>query len=312
MLQIGGYFRSFSRDGRLMVVFDTSRLLRVVETETGRTLARLESPDSCNASWAIFSPDGSRLVFSSNDGPAVHVWDLRRIRRRLVEMGLDWDAPPLPETDPAAETSRGLSNIVVDPGPYKPELFPLLAQAAKLELSGDVGGAIDRLRQAVRVSPDYAPAQNNLAWLLLTAPGADRNLDEAIRHARRAVELQPGEQVSLNTLGVALYRAGRFADAIETLEKSLAAGKGRLAAFDLFFLAMAHHRLGHVDQARSRLDEARRWMDARRKILQSRSSQGADRFPRRGRGHARRRRTSRGCLRGTPLVESRSPSLYRT
>ena len=172
-----------------MLVFDTNRVLRLVETETGRILAQLESPDSCQVGSTTFSPDGSRLVFSSNDGPAVHVWDLRRIRRRLVEMGLDWDAPPFPETDPAAESSRSFSNIVVDPGPYKAELLPLLAQAAQLQHSGDVGGAIDRLGEAVRVSPDYGTAHNNLAWLLLTAPRPQRNFDEAIRHARRAVEL---------------------------------------------------------------------------------------------------------------------------
>ena len=37
----------FSPDGRLMVVQEASKLIRLVETETGRTLARLESPDLC-------------------------------------------------------------------------------------------------------------------------------------------------------------------------------------------------------------------------------------------------------------------------
>jgi len=27
----------------------------------------------------------------------LHVWDLRRIRKELVRLGLDWDAPPYPE-----------------------------------------------------------------------------------------------------------------------------------------------------------------------------------------------------------------------
>jgi WD40 repeat protein len=265
--QIGGRGWAFSPDGRLVVVQDADQALRLVEAETGRTLARFESPDQCASQWTTFSPDGSRLVVSTNDGPAVHVWDLRRIRHRLARMGLDWDAPPYPDTDPAAETSRAFSNTVLDLGPFKPEMQSLLAQARQLEQSGDVGGALDRLRQAVRVSPNHATAHNNLAWLLVTAPEAHRNLDEALEHARRAVELEPGEQVSLNTLGVILYRTGRFAEAIETLEKSLAAGKGQLAAFDLFFLAMAHHRLGHVDQARARFDEAKNWMETHRKTL---------------------------------------------
>ena len=63
-----------------------ARLIRLVETETGRTLARLESPDLCRG-WPVFSPDGSRLVVTTNDGPAVHVWDLRTIRRQLAGDG---------------------------------------------------------------------------------------------------------------------------------------------------------------------------------------------------------------------------------
>ena len=68
--------------------------------------------------------------------------------------------------------------------------------------------------------------------------------------ARRAVELSPGQAIYLNTLGVVQYRAGRYTEAIATLERSLAAGGGQADAFDLFFLAMAHHRLGHREEAR--------------------------------------------------------------
>ena len=50
---------------------------------------------------ATFSPDGSRLVTTSPEGPTVRVWDLRAIRRRLAGMGLDWDAPAYPDADPA-------------------------------------------------------------------------------------------------------------------------------------------------------------------------------------------------------------------
>ena len=45
--RIGGEGHCFSPDGRLLVVQDANKVLRLVETETGRTLARLESPDLC-------------------------------------------------------------------------------------------------------------------------------------------------------------------------------------------------------------------------------------------------------------------------
>ncbi len=81
--------------------------------------------------------------------------------------------------------------------------------------------------------------------------------------------MTPGEQLTLNTLGVSLYRAGQYAETIPVLERSLAAGKGASQAFDLFFLAMAHHRLGHREQARSLYDQAVRWLEKQKSLSES-------------------------------------------
>ena len=78
--------------------------------------------------------------------------------------------------------------------------------------------------------------------------------------ARRAVELAPDRATYLNTLGVALYRAGRHAEAVPVLERSLAVGKGQADAFDLFFLAMARQKLGQSARARADFDRALRWV----------------------------------------------------
>jgi serine/threonine protein kinase/WD40 repeat protein len=92
--QFEARFRNFSLYGRAALMLDSSNVLGLVELETGRSLARFESPDLNNDGMAAFSPDGSRLVVTTNDPPpCVHVWDLRAIRRRLAGMGLDWDAP---------------------------------------------------------------------------------------------------------------------------------------------------------------------------------------------------------------------------
>ena len=115
--RLNGRGRCFSPDGRQVVVVDPSKVLLLVEAETGRTLARLMSPDLGDA-WAVtFSPDGSRLVVSTRDGPAVHVWDLRAIRRRLTSLGLDWDAPAYPEQDPASSAAPPLPPLQIDYGP---------------------------------------------------------------------------------------------------------------------------------------------------------------------------------------------------
>ena len=77
-LEVGGIGLCFSPDSRMLAVQDATRIIRLVETATGRTLAGLESPDLCDATYATFSPDGSRLVVTTNEPRgAVHVWDLR-------------------------------------------------------------------------------------------------------------------------------------------------------------------------------------------------------------------------------------------
>jgi serine/threonine protein kinase/WD40 repeat protein len=259
-LQIEGEAPCFSPDGRLLVVQDSTRIIRLVEIETGLDLARLESPDLCEVYAATFSHDGSQLVLTTGDGPALHVWDLRAVRRGLAKMGLDWHAPAYPDVDPAAQSVPAAPlKVIVNMRPVG-ESQSLLQQAQRLQGAGKVGDAIDVLRKAVGLAPDHAALHNDVAWLLATGPGTVRNPLEAVEHARRAVELAPDNHLYLNTLGVALERAGKFAEAVEILEKSLAAGKGALAAFDLFFLAMAHRRLENRVQARSCFDRAVRWL----------------------------------------------------
>jgi tetratricopeptide (TPR) repeat protein len=128
--------------------------------------------------------------------------------------------------------------------------------------------ALDRFEEAVRLDPESVRAIMNLQQLLNNAAWnlAARDPGLAARMATFAVELAPGEQVSLNTLGVAHYRSGRWSSAIETLERSLAAGRGQFDGFDLFFLAMAHHRLGHRAEARACFDRAVRWVSEQKII----------------------------------------------
>jgi serine/threonine protein kinase/WD40 repeat protein len=264
--QIGGAGVCFSSDGRLLVVQDASSVLSLVELETGRTLAHLESPDLCAADFrkCTFSPDGSRLVAATNDGPAVHVWDLRAIRRHLAGMGLDWDAPPFSDDDPASAALPPLPPLEVDYGPTA--LAGRLDPKVYEPVIADLETALARHPQERRASGMLALYCNNYAWQLATAPAASRNSERALSLARRAVEVVPAQGVFMNTLGVAQYRGARYAEATATLKRSLAENGNQFAGFDLFPLAMAQHWLGDTKAARDCFDRAVRWLGEQKSL----------------------------------------------
>jgi Tfp pilus assembly protein PilF len=149
------------------------------------------------------------------------------------------------------------------------QAFSLVEQASKHSNAKEHAKALAALRQAVKIAPKCAVAHNNLAWLLSTGPKEQRDPAEALLLARKAVELEPGRNDSLNTLGVALYSVGQFAEAIPVLEQSLRDGKGQSDAFDLFFLAMCHHRQGDAAKAKDCLERGKRWFEKRKGKLRA-------------------------------------------
>jgi hypothetical protein len=247
-----GVGAAFSADSSMLALESGKGTILLIDTAIGRELATLDGPTQDVAASIAFSPDGSRLIATGNGNPhSVHVWDLRLIRHELAGMKLDWAAPPIPDAKPP--TDRLKVDIVGTPS-SDPRL--LADEAIR-----DAEAALARHpRPADEVLKTLATHCNNLAWGLANAPAPTRDPARALALARRAVELAPGEPMDLNTLGVALHRAGRDAEAVPVLEQSLAAGKGQFDAFDLFFLAMARHRLGDRAAARADFDRAAWWV----------------------------------------------------
>jgi serine/threonine-protein kinase len=134
------------------------------------------------------------------------------------------------------------------------------------EATGDVEGARGDFRKADELLPKNPIELNNAAWELVAGPEMTRDPEQAMLLIRKGVDLGSGNQSHLNTLGVVQFRLGLNSEAIDTLNESLRLGRGQLDSFDLFFLAMAHARLGHMGEARDCYDRALRWWEGRKDL----------------------------------------------
>jgi hypothetical protein len=103
-------------------------------------------------------------------------------------------------------------------------------------------------------------------------PDAVADREAPVRLAAAALAGHPGRGEEWShvptTLGAALYRAGRFEEAIHRLNESNQARNDGGDPKVVAFLALTHHRLGHSD-------EAKRWLD---KLVVYRPKEGADSF----------------------------------
>jgi serine/threonine protein kinase/Tfp pilus assembly protein PilF/WD40 repeat protein len=113
---------------------------------------------------------------------------------------------------------------------------------------------------------EEANACYHLARIYVAGPAEFRAPDKALPRAKKAVELAPDKWAYCHTLGVVQYRQGQYKEAVTTLEKSLAVGKGQGDAFDLFFLAMCHHHLGNAGKARYCFHRAVKWRQGQKNL----------------------------------------------
>jgi uncharacterized protein HemY len=115
-------------------------------------------------------------------------------------------------------------------------------------------------RQVVKWNPDHFKAHRDLAWLLANCPDLSlRNTGQAVEHGKKAVELMPTDWTCLQVLGIAFYRAGDWNGALKELNQSVKLRK-EADGYHLFFMAMAHGRLGDSARAHECFDQAVRWM----------------------------------------------------
>ena len=88
---------------------------------------------------------------------------------------------------------------------------------------GKVPESLSQWQEAIRLEPDNALAMNQMAHVLAASPEAsDRNAEEALRLAERAVQLSSGQDPEyLSTLAIAYANGGRFPEALDVAHRAL-------------------------------------------------------------------------------------------
>ena len=122
------------------------------------------------------------------------------------------------------------------------------------------------------------------AWTCVLRPESGVAPADVVTLARLGLTDAPNSFYSLNTLGAALYRAGQWQDAVDTLAKSRSAYMQAASAADLrgdaeaawlmprqdgrptdwLFLAMANHQLGQQSEAKEWLKRAQEAVNSKR------------------------------------------------
>jgi tetratricopeptide (TPR) repeat protein len=106
-------------------------------------------------------------------------------------------------------------------------------------------------RTALEINPEFAPAANNLAFILAER---NENLDEALRLAQLAKKKIPESPYVMDTLGWVYYKKGLYDSAIGEFTDSLEKIPDNPAV--IYHLGMAYHKKGDNQKARAELEKA--------------------------------------------------------
>jgi tetratricopeptide (TPR) repeat protein len=163
-----------------------------------------------------------------------------------------------------------------NPGDPSPLSYCALIRLQLGDLPGSRGICVDMLERFGQTTSPHSRSPYHCHWVVWPAvlvADTVTNWDTPVKLAEKTLKDAPeaiaeqGNDDGL-TLGAALYRAGRFVEAVERLKQTNSTweqAKIKPAmyspAYCWFFLAMAHHRLGHGEEARQWLNKAIKGME---------------------------------------------------
>ncbi len=124
----------------------------------------------------------------------------------------------------------------LDSRSYLTQYFAAMLTVRKGLGSGHTSAAEARLLRAIELNPQFAPAHSTLANLYQFR---DETLAQALHHAKRAAELEPGEQMHRINVGNVLLRMKRADEALALAHSAMASAKSERDRFAAQSLAQS-------------------------------------------------------------------------
>jgi tetratricopeptide (TPR) repeat protein len=282
---------AFSPKGeRLVSVSQGDHTVRLWNARTGRQLLALRQQE---VMCVAFSPDGKRIASGTSHYERIQLWDAAPWQadeparsaawfKHYAEQK-QWDkaAAALARLDQQLPRAPGLwvdrGHCLAEHGKWSQAAAEFTEASQRnpgnlafadwraycLLAAGDRDGyrrvCADMLQRFAR--PEDPHGTNTAVYTSILIPDSVADFDPLVRLAEQANAKKPKKWSYLDTLGAALYRAGRWQDAIRTYEEVCALHARGGNSFNWYVMAMAHHRLGHADEARCWLSKAVEWQE---------------------------------------------------
>jgi tetratricopeptide (TPR) repeat protein len=133
----------------------------------------------------------------------------------------------------------------------KAQALSLWHEGYRLQMAGDLDGAIEAYRRSIAVQPT-AEAHTFLGW----AMSFQGHLDEAIEECHRAIAVDPDFGNPYNDIGVYLMQQGKLDEAIPWLEKAKDARRYEPRHFPYMNLGRVYVKQGKWWEALRELEAA--------------------------------------------------------
>ncbi len=245
--------RALEINPRLMDVFTNVVLIHSAREEHDAALRKAENQlavvSESPASQAMVYNLIGGLHMAKGDNPAAEKAFQTALEKNPESLRPYYALARIYLSENRAEEAIAQYQAIIEKNPE--QAGPHMLLGTLFDMRKDFEKSEAHYRKALEVRPDFAPAANNLAYLLVEREGG---LDEALNLARRARELMPDDPSVMDTLGWVYYHRGLYASAISEFSDSLKKIPDNPVVH--YHLGLAHHKYEQPKQARAALEKA--------------------------------------------------------